>query len=67
VAGAVAAVPQSLADAHRRQVAVRLEDDVLRTVAQLRDAGARVVRTNAAGLGPGAVNAYLDVKARGLL
>jgi uncharacterized protein (DUF58 family) len=67
VAQAVAQVPASVGDAHRRQVAARLEDDVLRTVAQLRDAGARVVRTNAAGLGPGAVNAYLDVKARGLL
>lgn len=67
VAAAVAQVPETLGDAHRRQVAARLEDDVLRTVAQLRDAGARVVRTHAAGLGPGAVNAYLDVKARGLL
>ena len=67
VAAAVAQIPQTLGDAHRRPVAARLEDDVLRTVAQLRDAGARVVRTNAKNLGPGAVNAYLDVKARGLL
>jgi uncharacterized protein (DUF58 family) len=67
VAAAVAQIPQTLSEAHCRQVAARLEDDVLRTVAQLRDAGARVVRTHARNLGPGAVNAYLDVKARGLL
>lgn len=63
----VQAIPDGVAAAHRRQVAARLEDDVLRTVAQLRDAGARVVRTHAGALGPAAVNAYLDVKARGLL
>jgi uncharacterized protein (DUF58 family) len=59
--------PGALLDAHRRRVAAQLESDARSTVARLRDAGARVVRSPARQFGPAAVNAYLDIKARGLL
>jgi uncharacterized protein (DUF58 family) len=61
------AMPVTDLDAHRRRVATQLESDAKTTVARLRDAGARVVRTSARAFGPAAVNAYLDIKARGLL
>lgn len=61
------AVPRDLEEAHARQAALRLDDDVRRTVARLRDAGAQVVRARARDLGPATVRAYLDLKARGLL
>lgn len=61
------AAPSSVLDAHRRRVASQLEADARATVARLRDAGARVVRSSAKDFGPAAVNAYLDIKARGLL
>ncbi|MBL8938102.1 MAG: DUF58 domain-containing protein, partial [Archangium sp.] len=60
-------MPVTELDAHRRRVAAQLETDAKTTVARLRDAGARVVRTPAKAFGPAAVNAYLDIKARGLL
>ncbi len=60
-------VPRSEAEAYERQVAARLEGEVHSTVARLRDAGAQVLRAPARDFGPGAVNAYLDVKSRGLL
>lgn len=60
-------MPVTELDAHRRRVAAQLETDAKTTVARLRDAGARVVRTPAKEFGPAAVNAYLDIKARGLL
>jgi uncharacterized protein (DUF58 family) len=50
-----------------RVVAARLETESKATVARLRDAGARVLTASATSLGPDAVNAYLDIKARGLL
>lgn len=61
------AAPETLLDAHRRRVAAQLEADARTTVARLRDAGARVVRSSPREFGPAAVNAYLDIKARGLL
>lgn len=67
VHAAAQAMPVTELDAHRRRVAAQLESDAKTTVARLRDAGARVVRTNAREFGPAAVNAYLDIKARGLL
>ena len=67
VHAAAQAMPVTDLDAHRRRVAAQLESDAKTTVARLRDAGARVVRTNAREFGPAAVNAYLDIKARGLL
>lgn len=60
-------VPEQPIDAHRRRVAAQLEQETRATVARLRDAGARVVRSSPRAFGPAAVNAYLDIKARGLL
>ncbi|MBL8917398.1 MAG: DUF58 domain-containing protein [Myxococcaceae bacterium] len=61
------ATPATTLEAHRRRVAAQLEADARATVARLRDAGARVIRSTAKDFGPAAVNAYLDIKARGLL
>lgn len=61
------ALPSTPLEAHRRRVAAQLEADAKATVARLKDAGARVVRTSAKTFGPAAVNAYLDIKARGIL
>ncbi len=61
------AVPTTVHEAHARAVAARLEADVRATVARLRDAGAQVLRAPARDFGAGAVNAYLDLKGRGLL
>ncbi|MBU8896601.1 DUF58 domain-containing protein [Corallococcus sp. H22C18031201] len=60
-------VPADVTAAYARQVASRLEREYLRTANTLRDAGALVVRAPAHGFGAAALNAYLDVKARGLL
>ena len=54
-------------DAYRRLTAVQLENDVKKTVARLRDAGAQVVRSPAEQFGASAVSAYLQIKSRGLL
>lgn len=59
--------PGTTLEAHRRRVAAQLETDAKATVARLRDAGARVIRSSARDFGPATVNAYLDIKARGLL
>ncbi|MDX2013065.1 MAG: DUF58 domain-containing protein [Myxococcaceae bacterium] len=67
VQAAAQAMPERVLDAHRRRVAAQLEADAKATVARLRDAGARVVRTSAKTFGPASVNAYLDIKAKGLL
>lgn len=64
---AARAVPVAAHDAYVRQTAARLEDEYQRTAAQLRDAGAIVVRSPAAAFSAAAVNEYLRVKARGLL
>jgi uncharacterized protein (DUF58 family) len=61
------AVPATEAAAHERLVAARLEAETTGTVARLRDAGARVVRSSPGQFGAAAVSAYLDVKNRGLL
>lgn len=60
-------VPSLPQDAYVRQTAARLEDEYQKTAAQLRDAGAIVVRSAAATFSAAAVNEYLRVKARGLL
>ncbi|MCA3016038.1 MAG: DUF58 domain-containing protein [Myxococcaceae bacterium] len=67
VRAAATATPETTFDAHRRRVAARLEADAKATVARFRDAGARVVRASPGAFGPATVNAYLDVKAKGLL
>lgn len=64
---AATGVPREAQDAYARQAAARLEAEYRRTATTLRDAGALVVRAPARGFGAAALNAYLDVKARGLL
>ena len=60
-------IPQTVERAYERHVAARLEDEYRLTAARLRDAGARVIRASARDFGPAAVNAYLELKARGAL
>jgi uncharacterized protein (DUF58 family) len=67
VAAAATDVPRQAQDAYSRQAAVRLESEYRRTATTLRDAGALVVRAPARGFGAAALNAYLDVKSRGVL
>lgn len=59
--------PATAAEAYERVVASRLEADTRATVARLRDAGAHVLRAPARDFGAASVNAYLDIKGRGLL
>jgi uncharacterized protein (DUF58 family) len=61
------AVPADAPAAFERQVAQKLEDEYRLTAARLRDAGARVVRSSAHSFGAATVNAYLEIKQRGLL
>ena len=61
------AVPADAGAAFERQVAQKLEDEYRLTAARLRDAGARVIRASASGFGAATVNAYLEIKQRGLL
>lgn len=67
LAHAASAPPSTVQEAHERQAAARLEDEYRLTAAQLRNAGALVVRAPAHTLSAAAVNEYLQVKARGLL
>ncbi len=60
-------VPTTSGEALERLVATRLDNETKATVAQLRDAGAHVLRVPAQDFGPASVNAYLDIKHRGLL
>jgi hypothetical protein len=61
------AVPDTREGAFERQVAIKLEEDYRLTAARLRDAGARVIRSSAHAFGAATVNAYLEIKERGLL
>jgi len=61
------AAPVDAEAAAERVIAARLEDEHRHTVARLRDAGARVIRSTPAAFGPQVVNAYLEIKGRGLL
>lgn len=61
------AAPRSVDEAYARRVAQRLEGAFRKTAANLRESGARVVRTPAAELGTATVNAYLEIKTRGQL
>lgn len=67
LAAAATALPSTPQDAYVRQTAARLEDEYRLTAAQLRNAGALVVRAPARTLSAAAVNQYLQVKAHGLL
>lgn len=60
-------IPQTPADAYLRQEAARLEASLGLTVAELRNAGAKVVRASPDSFSAAAVNVYLDIKERGLL
>ncbi len=64
---AATSVPMSSDAAWERVVAAKLERDGEATVARLREGGARVVRGPPSYFASAGVNAYLDVKARGLL
>jgi uncharacterized protein (DUF58 family) len=67
LAAVATALPMTVQDAYARQTAARLEDEYRLTAAQLRNAGALVVRAPARTLSAAAVNEYLHVKAHGLL
>ncbi len=60
-------IPADAPRAFERQVAQKLEDEYRLTAARLRDAGARVIRSSAQSFGAATVNAYLEIKQRGLL
>ena len=64
---AATALPSTREAVLERVVAARLEAESKATVARVRDAGARVSRSSANDFGPATVNAYLDIKSRGLL
>lgn len=61
------AVPATATAAYERVVAARMEREGEATVARLREGGARVVRGTPAVFASAGVNAYLDIKQRGLL
>ena len=60
-------IPQTSSAAYQRVVAARMERDGEATVAKLREGGARVVRGTPSVFASAGVNAYLDIKQRGLL
>lgn len=61
------AEPATVDAAYERVMAAKLEHEGEATVARLREGGARVVRGPPSYFASASVNAYLDVKARGLL
>ncbi len=67
VARALATVPATPDDAYRTSVAMALADERLKTIANLRSAGAIALDVPADQLSMRLIDAYLDVKARGLL
>jgi uncharacterized protein (DUF58 family) len=67
VTRAALAVPHDEDSAYVRSAAERLEHDARMTVARLRQQGSRVVRVPASELDSASLNAYLDIKAKGIL
>jgi uncharacterized protein (DUF58 family) len=67
IAGALRATPHTAEDAYRAAVAATLADERARAVATLRDRGILVVDVPAAELTVALLDAYVDVKTRGLL
>ncbi|MEA2722130.1 MAG: hypothetical protein QOJ39_3994 [Candidatus Eremiobacteraeota bacterium] len=67
VAGALRAMPHAAGDAYRAAVAATLAEERARAVATLRDRGILVVDVPAAELTVALLDAYVDVKTRGLL
>ena len=60
-------VPRDVAGAYERHAAQRLDEGLRRALGQLRLQGARVVHEPPERFGPGSVNAYLELKARGAI
>ena len=67
IAGALRATPHTAEDAYRASVAATLADERARAVATLRDRGILVVDVPAAELTVALLDAYVDIKTRGLL
>jgi uncharacterized protein (DUF58 family) len=67
VASALATVPATPEDAYRTSVAMALADERVKTIATLRAAGVIALDVPASQLSVRLIDAYLDVKARGLL
>jgi uncharacterized protein (DUF58 family) len=67
IADALAVEPRTPREAYRTSVAMTLSDERARAVAQLRSGGTIVIDVPAAKLTVSILDAYLDVKARGLL
>ena len=67
VANALAHTPLTVADAYRTSIAMSLSDERTRTIATLRSAGVIALDVPAKELSVKLIDAYLDVKARGLI
>ena len=67
IASALRRTPRDASDAYRAAVAARLSEERARAVATLRDRGVLVVDVPAAELTVALLDAYVDVKTRGLL
>ena len=67
IAGALRRTPRDAEDAYRAAVAANLSDERARAVAMLRDRGILVVDVPAAELSVALLDAYVDIKTRGLL
>jgi uncharacterized protein (DUF58 family) len=67
IAGALRAVPQRASDAYRAAVAATLAEERARAVATLRERGVLVVDVPAPELTLALLDAYVDIKTRGLL
>ena len=67
IAGALRRMPQDAEDAYRAAVAATLSDERARAVATLQNRGILVVDVPAAELSIALLDAYVDIKTRGLL
>ncbi len=67
VANALAQTPATVDDAYRTSIAMSLSDERTRTIATLRSAGVIALDVPAQELSVKLIDAYLDVKARGLI
>jgi uncharacterized protein (DUF58 family) len=67
IGAALRRVPQDADDAYRAAVAATLSEERARAVATLRDRGILVVDVPAAELSIALLDAYVDIKTRGLL
>ncbi len=67
IAAALDHPPQTARDAFRTVVAMRLADERAKALAALRSRGIRAIDVPAAHLSVAAIDAYLDIKARGRL